>query len=148
MLHIDLYIKFGIPFCPPFFLLLLVTWPICGSLTLLSHDPLESFYILFSRFALPLHYGEINLNVIDSRMQSHVSIHVFTNWFLRRYQILGVFLLIQLCIIAAEGLWRSNLSSIASSVHQTSFGTHQISTGYSLHDTFPLPFQYQFICLY
>ncbi|PNT33054.1 hypothetical protein POPTR_006G222000v4 [Populus trichocarpa] len=42
-----------------------------------------------------------------------------------RYQILGVFLLIQLCIIAAEGLRRSNLSSIASSVHQTSLVSHQ-----------------------
>ncbi|KAF5468702.1 hypothetical protein F2P56_012838, partial [Juglans regia] len=46
-----------------------------------------------------------------------------------RYQLLGIFLLIQLCIIAAEGLRRSNLSSIASSVHQTSFGTHRGSTG-------------------
>ncbi|XP_024022697.1 peroxisome biogenesis factor 10 [Morus notabilis] len=46
-----------------------------------------------------------------------------------RYQILGVFLLIQLCIIAAEGLRRSNLSSIARSVHQTSLGPHQASTG-------------------
>lgn len=46
-----------------------------------------------------------------------------------RYQILGVFLLIQLCIIAAEGLRRTNLSSIASSVHQTSLGTHQASAG-------------------
>uniref|UniRef100_A0A2N9GE11 RING-type E3 ubiquitin transferase n=1 Tax=Fagus sylvatica TaxID=28930 RepID=A0A2N9GE11_FAGSY len=49
-----------------------------------------------------------------------------------RYQILGVFLLIQLCIIAAEGLRRSNLSSIASSVHQTSFGTLQRSAGRGL----------------
>ncbi|PON77367.1 Peroxisome biogenesis factor [Parasponia andersonii] len=46
-----------------------------------------------------------------------------------RYQILGVFLLIQLCIIAAEGLRRSNLSSIASSVNQTSLGAQQASTG-------------------
>ncbi|XP_077230010.1 peroxin 10 isoform X1 [Tasmannia lanceolata] len=46
-----------------------------------------------------------------------------------RYQILGVFLLIQLCVIAAEGLRRSNLSSIASSVHHASLGTHQASTG-------------------
>lgn len=46
-----------------------------------------------------------------------------------RYQILGVFLLIQLCIIAAEGLRRTNLSSISSSVHQTSLGTHQASAG-------------------
>ncbi|KAL7169233.1 hypothetical protein ACSBR2_034304 [Camellia fascicularis] len=46
-----------------------------------------------------------------------------------RYQILGVFLLIQLCIIAAEGLRRSNLSSIASSVHQASLGTHHASAG-------------------
>ncbi|KAL6997353.1 peroxisome biogenesis factor 10 [Sarracenia purpurea var. burkii] len=46
-----------------------------------------------------------------------------------RYQILGVFLLIQLCIIAAEGFRRSNLSSVASSVHQASLGTHHTSTG-------------------
>ncbi|PIA48556.1 hypothetical protein AQUCO_01400860v1 [Aquilegia coerulea] len=44
-----------------------------------------------------------------------------------RYQLLGVFLLIQLCIITAEGLRRSNLSSIASSVHQSSLGSHQAS---------------------
>ncbi|KAJ6382627.1 hypothetical protein OIU77_031129 [Salix suchowensis] len=44
-----------------------------------------------------------------------------------RYQILGVFLLIQLCVIAAEGLRRSNLSSIASSAHQTSMVSHQIA---------------------
>ncbi|XWS72389.1 hypothetical protein CRYUN_Cryun02cG0036200 [Craigia yunnanensis] len=49
-----------------------------------------------------------------------------------RYQILGVFLLIQLCIIAAEGLRRSNLSSIASSIHQTSLGSHQNPTGRGL----------------
>ncbi|KAJ4708962.1 Peroxisome biogenesis factor 10 [Melia azedarach] len=49
-----------------------------------------------------------------------------------RYQILGVFLLIQLCVIAAEGLRRSNLSSIASSVHPTSLGSHQTSTGRGL----------------
>lgn len=47
-----------------------------------------------------------------------------------RYQILGVFLLIQLCIIAAEGLRRSNLSSIASSVHHTSLGSQQASAGF------------------
>ncbi|KAG5555921.1 hypothetical protein RHGRI_006539 [Rhododendron griersonianum] len=46
-----------------------------------------------------------------------------------RYQILGVFLLIQLCIIAAECLRHTNLSSIASSVHQTSLGKHQASAG-------------------
>ncbi|PIA33764.1 hypothetical protein AQUCO_04000076v1 [Aquilegia coerulea] len=46
-----------------------------------------------------------------------------------RYQLLGVFLLIQLCIITAEGLRRSNLSSIASSVHQSSLGSHQASGG-------------------
>ncbi|KAG1342657.1 putative peroxisome biogenesis factor 10 [Cocos nucifera] len=45
-----------------------------------------------------------------------------------RYQILGVFLLIQLCILGAEGLRRSNLSSITSSVHQTSPGGHHSST--------------------
>ncbi|KAB5553079.1 hypothetical protein DKX38_010390 [Salix brachista] len=44
-----------------------------------------------------------------------------------RYQILGVFLLIQLCVIAAEGLRRSNLSSIASSAHQTSMVSRQIA---------------------
>lgn len=49
-----------------------------------------------------------------------------------RYQILGVFLLIQLCIIAAEGLRRSNISSIGSSVHRTSMGPHQASTGVGL----------------
>ncbi|KAM7523429.1 hypothetical protein LguiA_013331 [Lonicera macranthoides] len=49
-----------------------------------------------------------------------------------RYQILGVFLLVQLCIIAAEGLRRSNLSSIASSVQQTSFGTRHASAGRGL----------------
>ncbi|XXG51380.1 hypothetical protein AAC387_Pa02g5167 [Persea americana] len=49
-----------------------------------------------------------------------------------RYQILGVFLLIQLCILGAEGLRRSNLSSIASSVHQTSLGAHQASGGRGL----------------
>ncbi|XP_017252218.1 peroxisome biogenesis factor 10 isoform X2 [Daucus carota subsp. sativus] len=47
-----------------------------------------------------------------------------------RYQILGVFLLIQLCILAAEGLRRSNLSSIANSVQQqTSSGAHNTSAG-------------------
>ncbi|OVA11810.1 zinc finger protein [Macleaya cordata] len=49
-----------------------------------------------------------------------------------RYQILGVFLLIQLCIITAEGLRRSNLSSIANTVHQTSLGAHQRSSGQGL----------------
>ncbi|MQL86860.1 hypothetical protein Taro_019393 [Colocasia esculenta] len=44
-----------------------------------------------------------------------------------RYQILGLFLLIQLCILGAESLRRSNLSSIASSVHQISLGGHQHS---------------------
>ncbi|PRQ28028.1 putative transcription factor C2H2 family [Rosa chinensis] len=48
-----------------------------------------------------------------------------------RYQILGIFLLIQLCIIAAEGLRRSNLSSIATSAQQT-FGAHQTSSGRDL----------------
>lgn len=46
-----------------------------------------------------------------------------------RYQILGIFLLIQLCIIAAEGLRRSNLSSIATSVHHASLGSNQTSSG-------------------
>ncbi|KAK9081519.1 hypothetical protein Syun_030843 [Stephania yunnanensis] len=49
-----------------------------------------------------------------------------------RYQILGVFLLVQLCIITAEGLRRSNLSSVASSVQQTTLGTHQTSAGRGL----------------
>ncbi|KAJ7958402.1 Peroxisome biogenesis factor 10 [Quillaja saponaria] len=49
-----------------------------------------------------------------------------------RYQILGIFLLIQLCILAVEGLRQSNVSSIASSVHQASFGAHQATTGQGL----------------
>ncbi|XP_075646050.1 peroxisome biogenesis factor 10 [Castanea sativa] len=49
-----------------------------------------------------------------------------------RYQIIGVFLLIQLCVIAAERLRRSNLSSIASSVHHTSFGSGQNTAGRGL----------------
>ncbi|KAF8036104.1 hypothetical protein BT93_C1950 [Corymbia citriodora subsp. variegata] len=49
-----------------------------------------------------------------------------------RYQILGIFLLIQLCILAAEGLRRSNLSSIASSVNRTSLGTHHTPSGRGL----------------
>ncbi|XP_050364546.1 peroxisome biogenesis factor 10 [Argentina anserina] len=48
-----------------------------------------------------------------------------------RYQILGIFLLIQLCIIGAEGLRRSNLSSIETSAQQT-FGAHQTSSGRDL----------------
>ncbi|GAB2222989.1 hypothetical protein Droror1_Dr00017122 [Drosera rotundifolia] len=46
-----------------------------------------------------------------------------------RYQMLGVFLLIQLCVIAAEGLRRSNLSGLTSSVQQRSIGAYQFSTG-------------------
>ncbi|XP_019197034.1 PREDICTED: peroxisome biogenesis factor 10 isoform X2 [Ipomoea nil] len=47
-----------------------------------------------------------------------------------RYQILGFFLLVQLCILAAEGLRRrSSLSSIAASAQQTPFGTYQTSSG-------------------
>ncbi|KAL9269646.1 Peroxisome biogenesis factor 10-like protein [Drosera capensis] len=46
-----------------------------------------------------------------------------------RYQMLGVFLLIQLCVIAAEGLRRSNVSGLASSVQQRSIGAYQPSTG-------------------
>ncbi|XP_072972192.1 peroxisome biogenesis factor 10 isoform X2 [Typha angustifolia] len=49
-----------------------------------------------------------------------------------RYQILGVFLLIQLCILGAEGLRRSNLSSISSSIHQTTQGIHRSSAGRGL----------------
>ncbi|KAJ8448785.1 LOW QUALITY PROTEIN: hypothetical protein Cgig2_011406 [Carnegiea gigantea] len=46
-----------------------------------------------------------------------------------RYQILGVFLLIQLCVIAAEGLRRRNLSSLGTSARPTSIGTYQQSEG-------------------
>lgn len=46
-----------------------------------------------------------------------------------RYQILGMFLLVQLCIIAAEGLRRSNLASITASVQHTSLRVHQASGG-------------------
>lgn len=49
-----------------------------------------------------------------------------------RYQILGMFLLVQLCVIAAEGLRRSNLASITSSVQQTSLSLHQASAGRGL----------------
>ncbi|KAL0734063.1 hypothetical protein Bca4012_010273 [Brassica carinata] len=49
-----------------------------------------------------------------------------------RYQILGVFLLIQLCILAAEGLRRTNLSSITNSVQQASVGSYQTSGGRGL----------------
>lgn len=49
-----------------------------------------------------------------------------------RYQILGVFLLIQLCILTAEGLRRSNLSSITNSVQQASLGSYQTSGGRGL----------------
>ncbi|WOL01011.1 peroxisome biogenesis factor 10 [Canna indica] len=45
-----------------------------------------------------------------------------------RYQILGVFLLIQLCILGAEGLRRSNLSSITTSAHHSSPGSHHSSS--------------------
>lgn len=44
-----------------------------------------------------------------------------------RYQILGVFLLIQLCVIAAERLRHTNLSSLGSSASQTSLGSYQHS---------------------
>ncbi|XP_045818866.1 peroxisome biogenesis factor 10-like isoform X3 [Trifolium pratense] len=47
-----------------------------------------------------------------------------------RYQILGVFLLIQLCVIAAEALRRRNFTSIAGSVHQASFATDHTSAGH------------------
>ncbi|CAL5061689.1 unnamed protein product [Urochloa decumbens] len=46
-----------------------------------------------------------------------------------RYQILGIFLLIQLCILGAERLRRSNISSIASSINQISSGSYPSSTG-------------------
>lgn len=49
-----------------------------------------------------------------------------------RYQILGVFLLIQLCVIAAEGLRRRNLSSLGTSARPTSIGTYQQSEGRGL----------------
>ncbi|KAH9614209.1 hypothetical protein KSS87_019069 [Heliosperma pusillum] len=44
-----------------------------------------------------------------------------------RYQILGVFLLIQLCVIGAERLRRSNLSSLASSAQEISVGSYPLS---------------------
>lgn len=50
----------------------------------------------------------------------------------RRYQILGVFLLVQLCILAAEGLRRSNISSFTNTFQQSSVGAHQTPTGYLL----------------
>ncbi|KAJ0724537.1 putative transcription factor C2H2 family [Helianthus annuus] len=49
-----------------------------------------------------------------------------------RYQILGMFLLVQLCIIVAEGLRRSNLASITASVQHTSLQVHQASRGRGL----------------
>ncbi|KAI3814793.1 hypothetical protein L1987_14437 [Smallanthus sonchifolius] len=49
-----------------------------------------------------------------------------------RYQILGMFLLVQLCIIVAEGLRRSNLASITASVQHTSLRVHQASGGRGL----------------
>ncbi|KAL8223539.1 hypothetical protein R6Q57_019014 [Mikania cordata] len=49
-----------------------------------------------------------------------------------RYQILGMFLLVQLCIIVAEGLRRSNLASMAASVQHTSLRVHQASGGRGL----------------
>ncbi|KAE8684060.1 Peroxisome bioproteinsis factor 10 [Hibiscus syriacus] len=49
-----------------------------------------------------------------------------------RYQILGIFLLLQICIVAAEGLRHSNLSSITSSIHQTSLGFRQNPSGQGL----------------
>nr|CAD1832312.1 unnamed protein product [Ananas comosus var. bracteatus] len=49
-----------------------------------------------------------------------------------RYQILGIFLLIQLCILGAEGLRRSNLSSMTRSIRQTSTSNHYSSTGRGL----------------
>ncbi|KAH0759303.1 hypothetical protein KY290_022796 [Solanum tuberosum] len=49
-----------------------------------------------------------------------------------RYQILGVFLLIQLCILAAEGLRRSSLSSVSTSAQQAPFGTYRTSAGRGL----------------
>ncbi|XP_021744299.1 peroxisome biogenesis factor 10-like isoform X1 [Chenopodium quinoa] len=46
-----------------------------------------------------------------------------------RYQILGVFLLIQLCVIAAARLRQTNLSSLGGSSSQMSFGPYQQSAG-------------------
>lgn len=63
--------------------------------------------------------------------------HLFSViWLLCRYQILGVFLLIQLCVIAAEALRRRHFTSIASSVHQASFATHNTSAGYIFFSTY------------
>lgn len=50
-----------------------------------------------------------------------------------RYQIVGVFLLIQLCIIGADRLRRSNLSSITNTMNQTSLRNHQRFTGFFAH---------------
>ncbi|XP_076888583.1 peroxisome biogenesis factor 10-like [Bidens hawaiensis] len=49
-----------------------------------------------------------------------------------RYQILGMFLLVQLCVIVAEGLRRSNLASITASVQHSSLRVHQASAGRGL----------------
>lgn len=49
-----------------------------------------------------------------------------------RYQILGVFLLIQLCVIAAEGLRRRNFSSLGAPARPTSIGTYHQSEGRGL----------------
>ena len=65
----------------------------------------------------------------------------FSRWsslihYICRYQILGIFLLIQLCILGAERLRRSNLSSIASSINQISSGSYPSSTGTLLLNLF------------
>ncbi|CAH9106359.1 unnamed protein product [Cuscuta epithymum] len=49
-----------------------------------------------------------------------------------RYQILGVFLFIQLCVLAAERLRYNNLSSLTASVQQTPFGTYQTLSGHGV----------------
>ncbi|KAJ4755367.1 hypothetical protein LUZ62_028034 [Rhynchospora pubera] len=49
-----------------------------------------------------------------------------------RYQLLGIFLLIQLCILGAEGLRRTNFSSIASSINQSSHANQPSSRAWGV----------------
>ncbi|KAK9099476.1 hypothetical protein Syun_026521 [Stephania yunnanensis] len=85
------------------------------------------------RANLMLFYFEVFQNIIIlTSLQCHSAPLRLLFQHSIRYQILGVFLLVQLCIITAEGLRRSNLSSVASSVQQTTLGTHQTSAGRGL----------------
>ncbi|KAK6119689.1 hypothetical protein DH2020_046557 [Rehmannia glutinosa] len=68
-----------------------------------------------------------------SKLKSRISglwLYVVRRW--PSISNIGVFLLVQLCIIAAEGLRRSNLSSFATSFQQTSIGAYQTSAGRNL----------------